>query len=173
MAYYNRFRGTFDHEMAKVYERRQSVIDSARQLQPDNVDELIKASGDEREFRHVLEWVEVPNPWQQAEGDTIAVRPILGIAEGHEDTEREKDRLDKGVWKLGLETRLPSGDIWYIGDMMFFHREGELKSEPTLSVNISPTPETTMPNQNIGWESADAELLLSLAETALQGQKVK
>ncbi len=169
MAYYNRFRGTFDHEMTNIRNRCQSVIDSARQLQPDNIDGLLAASED-GELDHELEWVNVPNPWQPTDGNVITVRPILGLDQGYENAEREKDRSDKGVWKLGLETRLPSGDSWYMGDITFPYAGGQLKSEPTISINTSPTPYTTMPRQQVELESADAELLLTLAESALQQQ---
>src|SRR5438105_4547431 len=61
MAYYNRFEGNYDEEMQRIYERRQAVIDAARQKVPSNLDELLADSEDEG-TDYELEWVDVPNP---------------------------------------------------------------------------------------------------------------
>jgi len=166
MAYFNRFSGDYDTAVADIERRRQALLDKAKSFEPENMDELVASTEDGVEYP--LEWVNVPNP-RSTEGDTITVRPTLSLAQGYEDAEREKDRSDRGAWKLGLETRLPSGDMWYIGDVMFFYTDGKLKHEPAISLNQSPTSSIHM-GSPINWESADAELLLALAEGALENQ---
>lgn len=168
MSYYERFRGLYDVEMRKLEERRQIVIDKARELSPADLDERLAASED-GEFDYDLNWVDVPNPWQPERGGTITVRPILSCAVGYPDADREKDRSDKGVRGLGIEARLPSGDHLYMGDILFTYVDGRPKhEEPMLSVNIESSPDGF--GSYTHWESADAELFLTLAESALAVQ---
>lgn len=170
MAYYNRFRGDFAQTMTDIAERRQALIDDARSRQPENIDELLASpSADHGEVDHELEWVEVTNPWHPVEGDTITVRPILVLTVGQEDPEYEKDHSDKGVYKLGIEARLPEGDSWYMGEVAFFYSHGEPKfDEPDINVNMSVSDTPAL--RSVPWESADAQLLMTLAQGALDGQ---
>ncbi len=167
MAYYNRFRGELGQTVANIAERRQTLIDSARGHEPENIDELLAASEDQ-EYDYELEWVDVPNPWQPAEGGTVTVRPILFLSAGNADPERTKDHSDKGVWQLGIEARLPDNEAWYMGHVTFFYDGGKPKFEPDISVNMSATDQPKV--TSVPWESADAQLLVELAEGALENQ---
>jgi hypothetical protein len=167
MAYYDRFRGDFDQTIADIEKRRQALIDDARSRQPENIDELL-ASAKDGELDHDLEWVKVPNPWHPEKGDTITVRPILSLSSGNADPEREKDHTDKGVWGLGVEARLPDGEAWYMGYIMFFYNDGRPKFEPDISVNMSAEDAASL--TEVPWESADAQLLMTVAQDALAHQ---
>jgi hypothetical protein len=167
MAYYNRFRGDFDQTMADIEKRRQALIDDARNRQPENIDELL-ASSEHGETDYELEWTDVPNPWQPIEGGTITIRPILFLSVGNDDPEREKNHTDKGVWKLGVEARLPDGEAWYMGDVTFIYNDGKPKFEPSISVNMSA--EDTVSSTPVPWQSADAQLLMTVAKGALEHQ---
>lgn len=163
MVYYNRFGENYNQEMARIEERRESLINAAQLKQPDNIEGLLADSEDGKPFD--LQWVEVPSPHDPA--SIVSVRPTIMCGKGLEDAEREKDRFDRGVYQLILEGRLLSGDTRLIGDVTFFHTDHQLKYEPTITVNMA--------NENYGstyvrWDSADAELFLSLAESALAAQ---
>jgi hypothetical protein len=169
MTYYEHFRGRYESEMARIYERCQVLIDKSRELQPTNIDEVLAASED-GELDHALDWVDVPNPWQPADGDTITARPLLVLYTGCEDAEREEDSYDKGVYKLGIEALLPSGDTWYLGDITFFYVDGRPKHEPSVSLSTSPA-ESVIEINNTRWDSADAAMFLTLAESAIDLQQ--
>jgi hypothetical protein len=163
MAYYNRFEGNYDEEMQLIYERRQAVIDAARQKVPSNLDELL-ATSEDGETDYELEWVDVPNP--KVSGSTIRVRPVLMLASGSPEDAREKDRLDKGAYQILLEGRLPTGETEVIGNIFFFYSDGELKQEPNVTIHRKDS----IPINDYRLDSADTELFLSLAESALAAQ---
>jgi hypothetical protein len=163
MAYYNRFEGNYDEEMQRIYERRQAVIDAARQKVPSNLDELL-ANSEDGETDYELEWVDIPNP--KVSGSTIRVRPVLMLASGSPEEAREKDRSDKGAYQILLEGRLPTGETEVIGNIFFFYSGGELKHEPAVTIHRKDSS----PINDHRWDSADAELFLSLAESALAAQ---
>lgn len=169
MAYYNRFRGDDPEQIIiDVADRRQALVDRSRDLQPENVDELLAASDDD-EATYEMGWTEVQNPWQPTAGDTMTVRPVLFLSDGDENPEYEKDHVDKGVWQLGIEACMPDGNPWYMGAITFFYSHGKLKfDEPSISVNmVIEGDEFLTP---VPWESADAQLFMAMAQGALDGQ---
>lgn len=125
--------------------------------------ELLAATED-GEVDYELEWVDVPNP--KVSDSIIRVRPILMLASGSPEDAREKDHLDKGTYQILLEGRLPTGDTEVIGNIFFFYSGGELKHEPSVTIHRKDS----IPINDSRWDSADAELFLTLAESALAAQ---
>ena len=163
MAYYNRFGENYNQEMTHIEERRQALISAAQLKQPNNIEEILAESDDAMQLN--LQWVEVSNPYDPTK--TISVKPSIMCGKGREDAEREKDKFDGGVYQLIMEGRLLSGEHRLIGDVTFFHTDGQLKHEPQLSINMGNQASSW---SIVRWDSADAELFLTLAEAALAAQ---
>jgi hypothetical protein len=167
MAYYNRFGENYDQEMARIVDRRQALITKAKENEPGDLGALLAASEDGHVF-HELEWVEVPNPIEGSSEAEIPVRPALMCARGNPEAEDEEDITDEGAYILMIDGRLPSGEERRMGEISFLLRDGVLKYEPSIVLNMGPDHNgITGP---VRWDSADSELFLQVAEAAMSNQ---
>lgn len=154
-----------ENEVRRVEQQRQALIDAIKRHEPENLDELLAANHD-NEAEHELEWVDVPDPRPSAAtgGSTINVLPVLRLSDGNKDAEYEKDINDKGIFGLQIMGRLASGQEDLIGELIFFHKDGALQYEPMLSIAGLPVASDSI------WQSADAELFVRLAQSAIDSQ---
>jgi hypothetical protein len=165
MAYYDRFGSRYEEEMAKIEHRRDSLIQLARSLAPEDLEERI-TSGIDDHIEVGLKWVSVPDPRHPALGPLLDVRPVLLASIGNEEAEQEIDHFDRGINGLIIEGRMPSLYKREIGHIYFYFSHGEVKQEPEISIRM----DARIPPTQVRWDSADAELFLRLAESALSTQ---
>lgn len=157
MSYYNRFGDNYEQGMCHIEGRRTALVDLVMQQQPVNLEELVEASPDE-EYTIKLNWVKVPDPRREIEEPIeIEVMPILPVGRHGEDGEK----LD--ISPLTLVGKLPSGKEQVIGSMIM--PDADSSTESYLFICMDGNQEVFA-----RWDSADAELFLTIAEAAMVQQ---
>ncbi|HYF97006.1 MAG TPA: hypothetical protein VD947_03130 [Patescibacteria group bacterium] len=157
-----RFRGTHTEDLHELTQERNALIEQAREHMPEDYVEQLEAS-EEGEFEHPLEWVEVSDPNSDDPDATLEVQPEIKLWKG-----KEKDKtpsIEPGLVGIALLGKLPNGEERLIGSIAVIGNR-----EPILDLNRSPN---LYHGSSEEWESADAEIFLKLASSALQAQSAQ
>lgn len=168
MAYFNRFEGDYDEEMRRIKARANAIVMAAKGYEPEDLDDrlaLINTDEDDS-FAVELEWVKVADPRDGI--FKIPVRPVLSMGFGDPHPEREKNRADKGLSSILLESILPTDEMATLASLHFTFLDGKFKHEPSLSINYDG--DNHYPIGYERWDSADAELMLRVFEAAFAAQ---
>lgn len=162
MTYIDRFVGETASYGPTINQRREQLIERIRHFIPESrsIDSMADYPGtDDLEVK--LAWVKVldPRPRIEEPGE-IEVQPVLPI-EWVEDGSGWS--AEPGIQRLVLVGKTSSGEEKPIGHMIF-SPEDNYTAELTINTNGENY------GQPVDWESADAELWLTIAEAALWEQ---
>jgi hypothetical protein len=159
MTYFDRFIGVGGDTTPTIEQRRYDLLKQINTFIPGNL-ENVSMPDDEPVIK--LSWVRVPDPRQRVgEEKLIEVQPLLPI-----------DWVDDGsgfsaipgVNNFMIIGKLPSGEEELIGYMHLPTESSDF--EPELIVDIDEDDS----RNKVSWHGADAELWLTLAESALKAQ---
>ncbi len=155
MDHLERFRGNYETSMQQLEARYSALLTAAQQYIPENYAELITASG-EGEIEHELSWVTVPDPVKPGATRTLEVQLSLGLWLGDEESQ-----APPGLTNLMLVGKLPDGQERVIGRLQTLGGS----HKPWLMLNTGPSQNGA---QEVDWDTADTEIFLKLAESALR-----
>jgi len=146
-----KLRGNYEVNKLRLERCRDMLVSVAESYVPVNYEEIIEESG-VGEIEFSLSWVEVPDPANPNSILPFKVMPVLDICKANKEIDE-----NGGLYAITIYGELPSGEECAIGSV--FTKEESNSSGITLSeVGY------------IGWECADAEIFLKLAESALLAQ---
>ncbi|HEY4964307.1 MAG TPA: hypothetical protein VIH90_06450 [Candidatus Saccharimonadales bacterium] len=161
MTYYDRFNFNTDPGTDPIKQRINALLDKIKQFTPDDLDNVPVPDGADGPVIE-LSWVKVPDPRPRLEEPReIEVLPILPVEPVSDDGGLSSEL---SVSNLMLMGKLPSGGEELLGYMFIPHEKFHL--EPVLIVNMGEASRA----YNVDWQSADAELWLTIAEAALEAQ---
>jgi hypothetical protein len=156
------FRGNYEARRNELEQQRNELIEQVRGFIPDNYLDLVDAS-EEGSAEHELNWVKVPDPGSDDPTPALEVLPVLGLWRGENEYESTTP-TPPGLSSMALVGKLPDGEKRIIGNI------GAMSSTGRLLLWLNKTANGSAEVGGADWESADAELFLKLAKSALDSQ---
>lgn len=159
MAFLEAFGGGYDQAIADIHERRRNLGQLVEDLTPVNIDEIIEHPDEDDDPKFKLEWAKIKNP-RSSEANPVYMEVLPVFLLGWvEDGSGFSSMV--GATDLDLFTKLPSGE------------EKRFASMALQGNYLFLYPHETNTSVNIRWDSADADLILSVTESALTAQLPK
>jgi hypothetical protein len=151
MTYYDALSGKVELSVQSLAERRTALINKVKHYLPNNQ----PVSNEEDKSRVSLKWVTANDP-RRLFHIPIQVLPVLLLGEAAGE--------DREVTAFEIIGKPPSGEPRLLGSMDF-SKAASFDTLPILSLNMDEQDLV-----QVSWHSNDAELFLTVAETAFNQQ---